>query len=75
MGLFSKPVVKSNVQKIADLERKIAQLRAGGLVSSAERLEKQLKQYKPEQNQKVKPLSPKEMKKQINGARAIGQAK
>lgn len=75
MGIFNQPRVISNSEKIADMQKKAEQLRAAGMFSSAERIEKQLRQYKPEQEEKVKPLSPKEIKKQIAGAKATGQAK
>ena len=76
MGLFQqKPKREGITAKIAGLEKKAVQLRAGGFIQSAERIEAQLRQYRPDRSEKIKPLSPGEMKKQVQGARATGQAK
>ena len=77
MGIFSpnQPKAKDAASKIRDLKRKIDQLRAAGFNGSAERLELQVKRYEHVSVEKVKPLSPGELKKQIQGAKATGQAK
>ena len=77
MGIFSplKPKAKSAADKVKDTNRKIEQLRAAGFNNSANRLELQVKRYEHIPVEKVKPLSPVELKKQIEGAKATGQAK
>jgi hypothetical protein len=75
MGIFHTKN-KGSGNKIQDLKHKIGQLRAAGMVSSAERLETQLRMYETSTlKEKVKPLSPVELKRQVAGAKATGQAK
>lgn len=77
MGIMApnQPKTKSNADKIKDLRRKADQLRAAGLVASADRIERQLRQYSEVEQVKVKPMTPVEMKNQIKAAKATGQMK
>jgi hypothetical protein len=76
MGLFGgAEKVKSFDTKITEIKAKIAQLESVGMVSSAERLKRELKRYDHVIYEKTKALSPAEMKATVRAYKAEGKMK
>ena len=66
MGLLES---KSTQQK--DLEKKIKVLKDAGMNASADRLEVQLKRMTGISTEKIKPMSPKELAKQVKAQKVL----
>jgi hypothetical protein len=76
MGIFgNQPKKKQYGSKIAELDAKIAQLDAVGMTASANRLREERKRYDNVVYEKTKALSPSEIKKQMQSAKAEGLSK
>jgi hypothetical protein len=75
MGIFGdQPKTRDYGNKVNELKSKIAQLEYGGMTASAARLKKELLKYEknPVKEEKVKPLSPKQLKAHIFAATGKG---
>jgi len=67
MGLLDRKVPKQ-----AELEKKIKALRDIGMIASAERLEKQLAHLSKDVEEKVKPMSPRDLARKAKEHKAMG---
>lgn len=76
MGLFGdQPKKKQYANRVAELDAKIEQLEAGGMMASAARLREERRKFDKVVLEKTKAMTPKEMKAQMKSAKAEGRAK
>lgn len=76
MGLFGDTGnFKSYGGRINELKTKIEQLEAVGMLSSANRLKRELAKIDKNIPEKIKPLSVSALKKQVSEAKALGRGK
>jgi hypothetical protein len=68
MGILGDSKPKQQV----DLEKKIKVLRDAGMISSAERLESQLKYHVSKPEEKITPMKPHELARQAKAQKASG---